>query len=161
MEALGIDYKLLLAQVINFILFLFIFKKFIAKPFFKFIDSEKGKQQEKDKILVDLEKKEKELIERQKKIMLEAKDEVAKIVAEAKKQGVAIREDIVKKATVEVEEIREKSKKQLESEREKMYQEVKTHILKTSAEIARETLKGFINEKRQQEIVKTILQSKR
>lgn len=159
MEALGIDYKLLIAQTINFVLFLFIFKKFISKPFFKFLDREKEKQNEKDRILIDLEKKEKALVEREKKVMQDAKEEVLKIITDAKKQGLAVREEIIKKAGIEGEEIREKNKKMLEAEREKMYAEIKSHIIKTSAQIARETLKGFINEKRQGEIIKTLLQS--
>ena len=46
MENLGIDVKLLIAQVVNFALFLFIFHRFISKPFLRFLDSEKKKDEE-------------------------------------------------------------------------------------------------------------------
>jgi F0F1-type ATP synthase membrane subunit b/b' len=42
MENLGIDGKLLSAQLINFILFFIIYKKYIAKPFMAFLKKEKS-----------------------------------------------------------------------------------------------------------------------
>ena len=47
MENLGIDLKLMIAQSINFLLFFFIVKKFIAKPFTNFLEEEKNKEKEK------------------------------------------------------------------------------------------------------------------
>ena len=42
MENLGIDIKLLIAQMINFGLFFFIIKKFVTKPFLNFVEDEKS-----------------------------------------------------------------------------------------------------------------------
>ena len=46
MENLGINVKLIIAQIINFALFFLIYKKFIAKPFVNFINGEKKKEEE-------------------------------------------------------------------------------------------------------------------
>ena len=55
-SGLGIDLKLMLAQTINFLLFLFLFGKFIVPNFFKFIQKEKKEEEERIKILEDLER---------------------------------------------------------------------------------------------------------
>jgi len=49
MEGLGVDVKLLIAQVINFLLFFYIFKKYLAKPFQKYLDEETKKTARKRK----------------------------------------------------------------------------------------------------------------
>jgi len=58
MESLGVDVKLLIAQIVNFLLFFLIFKKFIAKPFSQFLVTEKQKEQERERILLELKQKE-------------------------------------------------------------------------------------------------------
>ena len=161
MENLGIDGKLLLAQLINFGVVFFIFKKFIAAPFSKFLNEEKNKEKEKEKILKELEERSSETERKEKELLAKAKEQTQGILNDAKRRAEAVGEDIIKKASAEVDQLREENKKQLEAEREKMYGEVKTHIIKTSAKIARETMKGFIDEKRQEEIVKTLLQSEK
>ena len=45
MENLGIDIKLLIAQLINFGIFFFIIAKFVAKPFTKFLNEERNKDE--------------------------------------------------------------------------------------------------------------------
>jgi F0F1-type ATP synthase membrane subunit b/b' len=37
MDKFGLDIKLLIAQVTNFAIFFFVFKKFMAKPFAQFV----------------------------------------------------------------------------------------------------------------------------
>src|SRR3989344_4575625 len=57
MEGLGIDLKLLIAQIINFGLFFYVFKRFLAKPFVSFIDEEKQKEAERETSLQKAKKK--------------------------------------------------------------------------------------------------------
>ncbi len=61
MEKLGVDLKLLIAQAINFILFFFIVKKYIAKPFSQFLKSEKENEKEKELSLQKAKKLEEDL----------------------------------------------------------------------------------------------------
>ena len=54
MDKLGIDVKLLIAQLVNFGLFFFIFQKFIAKPFLGLIKSEEKKEKAKHAFEVEM-----------------------------------------------------------------------------------------------------------
>jgi len=58
MEALGIDIKLIIAQVVNFFLFLILFKKFMAKPFYNYLDKLQRNNEDKEKILIEVQKME-------------------------------------------------------------------------------------------------------
>jgi len=50
MEKLGVDIKLLIAQITNFILFFIVFKKLVSKPFKNFLDDERKKEELKEKL---------------------------------------------------------------------------------------------------------------
>lgn len=157
MEALGIDSKLLLAQIINFALFFLIFKKFIAKPFFSFLESAEKKEKEKERIMAELKKQEEKALSHQKEIMTEAKDQAAKILSEAKKAALSEKEEMVKKAHDEAADIRKKAERMIEDERAAITQKAKDQVLAASALLAKSALKDYIDEPRQQELVKKIM----
>lgn len=108
MEALGIDLKLLIAQIVNFGIIFFLLKKFLYKPILKAISDREEKikkgledlertKQEKDnlsKILVEERKKaETEVREIIRGAEQKAEEERKRILAEAKKEGAAIVEE--------------------------------------------------------------------
>ncbi len=159
MEALGIDAKQLVAQIVNFVLFLFIFKRFIAKPFFNYLHEAEKKEKDKEKILNDLKKQEEKVKEREKDILNTARDQATALINDAKKTALSQREEMIKKATGEAAEIKEKAKKQLDEERKNLYIEVKEKISETSAAIAKAALKDYLNEERQRELVKKIFEN--
>ena len=67
MENLGIDGKLLLAQMINFALFFILVKQFMVKPFTSFLNQERKNEEEKNRMLEKLKKSEEAGIEAEKK----------------------------------------------------------------------------------------------
>ena len=66
MENLGIDGKLLLAQIINFVLFFILVKQFVVKPFTNFLNQERKNEEDKDKLLEKLKKSEEAGLENEK-----------------------------------------------------------------------------------------------
>jgi len=107
---LGIDWKLLIAQIVNFGLLLFLLYRFVYGPMIKFLDArsrkiaegilnaeemekikqeikERGKEieQKAQEKANELLKKSKELAEKEhNQVILEAQDKVKKVIAEAK-----------------------------------------------------------------------------
>ena len=88
MENLGIDGKLLLAQVINFVLFFILVKQFMVKPFTSFMNQERINEEEKNRMLEKLKKSEEAGIEAEKKMKEKMKKEFDILFVEAKKEGV-------------------------------------------------------------------------
>src|SRR3990167_1299416 len=116
MESLGIDPKLLIAQIVNFALFFILFKKFLAKPFAKFLTDEKNKELEGEKSIQKVKKMETEAVQKEQVAHAKIKKEEAVVLAEAKKQGEKLKEDILVQAREEAEDIKKKAKKQTEIE---------------------------------------------
>ena len=97
MENLGIDSKLLIAQLINFALFFFIFKKYLARPFLKFINDEKQNTEDKEKLLVKAKAMEEKLKENEKTMKAALKKESDAQIQEAKESAQKIRSNCLKR----------------------------------------------------------------
>ena len=159
MEALGIDIKLLIAQIVNFTLFFFLFKRFMAKPFFSYLDKLQKNNQEKEKILGDVKKIEEQAKKNKSDSLKLAREEANKIVSEAKKNAIYQHEEIIKKAHQEAEDIRLKASKQLNDEKNILYSEVKEKLIDTSTLIVKQALRGYLDESQQKELMAKILES--
>ena len=159
MENLGIDLKLLIAQLINFGLFFFIYKKFIAVPFMKLIKDEKKKDEEKKKMLADIEKQKEAipLAEKAAREVIQKKtEESLKAVRQAAEAEKAV---LIKKAQEESAEIVKRAGKQIEEERHQMEKEYKEALAKVSVMTVENTLKDFLTEDMQKQINEKVLSS--
>lgn len=159
MENLGIDTKLLVAQLINFGLFFFVFKKFIAEPFLKFVNLEKTKDQERQNNLEEIKKKEEELSLQLKKVKDQARAELTKALEEAKVQAQKVKKDLIAQAEKEAGEVMEKTKKQIAEERQEMHNEAKEQVADLSMFIVQKSLKEFFTEDMQKSITQHILKN--
>jgi len=159
MENLGIDIKLLIAQLINFGIFFLIIKKFVAKPFTTFLSDERSKDEEKNKLLDKLKNSEEVAVVSEKKMREKVKKELDVLFAQSKKDAQKIRVDLVKQAEIDAQEIRDKSKKLLEEERNILYREVKDKIVKTSLIIVEKALKESLDETSRKQVTKFIIKN--
>lgn len=157
MEKLGIDPKLLIAQIINFVLFFIIIKKFITKPFIRFVDKQKHEEAEKERIINDLKKSEEE---REKK-EIQAKDIIKKreseVIQEAKKQGEIIKNQIIQDAKDDAQDIRKKAKEQIDHERKILETSIKKKTVDLSILLLEKVLKNSLDINQKREITKVIL----
>lgn len=157
MENLGIDPKLLMAQLINFLLFFVIIKKFIVKPFTLFLDQEKKQEKEKEDTLAKIKKTEELLLKDQANAKAKARLELDSMLEQAKKDGLQIKQEMLVAAQKEVDEIKERMKKQLEEEKEGMYKEMKEQIAAVSINLVNEGIKDALDESDKSKITKRIL----
>lgn len=159
MENLGIDTKLLIAQLVNFALFFFIFKRFIAKPFTQYIDQEKNKELEKEKALNEIVQEKERLQQKTTKLQQEMKQEASKVIAEAKESAALIKERATEETNQEAETVRTKTKKQLEEERENMYKEFQDKVLEMSLVLINKTFGDVLTDESKKKITEKILKN--
>lgn len=159
MENLGIDIKLLIAQLINFGIFFFLIKKFVAKPFTKFLKEERSKDEEKTELLDKLKKSEEAEVINEKKMREKVKKELDLLFAQSKKEAQEIREELIKQAEADAKEIREKNKKLLDEEKNILYREVKDKIVKTSLLIVEKALKESLDEASRKQVTNFIIKN--
>lgn len=157
MEALGIDYRLLIAQLVNFGLFYFIFKKFLAKPLGHFIDKQKKNEQENERISHELKKKEEDAKAAEQKIIAQAREQSSSIINDAKQEADRLKKDILQKAQMESAHIKAQAKQYLAEEKSALYRDLKSDVIKTSVLMLKSALKEVIDEKMQRDITDQLL----
>jgi len=110
---LGIDLKLLIAQMINFGLLLWLLAKFLYKPIIKRIENDERQLGQAEKQKERLAKQQEELEKQKKQQMAETRKKAREIVKEA--------EDIAK-------ELEERAKKEAEKEKQAVIAQIKTRL---------------------------------
>lgn len=124
----GVNPVLLLAQIVNFLVLLFILQKLLYKPILKVLDERKRRIEES---LSNAEKIQKELEETEAnraKIMDEAIEESKRIIAEATAQGNVLMQESQAKAKEEMEVMMTQGMQMIAGEKEKMKTEVKSEV---------------------------------
>lgn len=158
MEALGIDLKLLIAQLINFVLFTFIFARFMYKPFMAYVRQQHHEEAERERLLKELEEKELKAGEDHKKILAEAHAQATHITKEAESLAQSKRHEIIEAAEAEAKIIKEKAQQDIEAERKSLYDDVRSKVIKTSETMTQVVLKDFFSEKRQKDVMDEVLE---
>ena len=126
--AFHIDYKILIAQLINFTIVLFVLYKFAYNPILKIINARTEKIEKGLKDAEEARKKLEETEIKEKEILNRARKEAQIILESAEKMAVKNKEEVMENAKKKSEEIMTVAKKQLEEERKKMIGEVKAEI---------------------------------
>ena len=153
-----LDWKLLIAQLVNFGIVVFVLWKFALKPLMKVMDQRK---KEIEKSLDDAKKIEANLImsgeEREKRI-LEAKKEAQRIVEEARAQGGEQGQKMIDEAKAEVQTVIAAAKEQIASEKDRMLKEVKGEVSDLVIQTTKKVLSEVVDKKMDSAIIEQSLE---
>jgi len=145
MEALGINWPLLLAQVINFGAMIIILHVLLYKPVLKLL-GERTKRIEES--LSQSDEVERQLAEARKSYEEEikrARQEGAELLAQAQERAKAQEGEIIAQARQESERIREDAREQAQRERDQMVSELKGQLAELVALTASRVLKAEVS----------------
>ena len=159
MENLGIDLKLMIAQLINFLILFVVFKKFMAKPFLNFIRDERKKEEDKNKLLAELEERMQGLEKQKTLFKQEQKKEMEKTMQEVAHHAETMRQELVKKAEKEAEDILSKAKIQIVEEKLKLDRDMKSHLVTVSTMLIEKGLQSFLTEDQKRQVTQNILKN--
>ncbi len=159
MENLGIDTKLIVAQLINFALFAFVFKKYLAKPFQSFVAKEKLQDEQRERVFAEANKMEEKLQKREADMSEKAKKEYAKLMTDAKAEVAAMRAQMVGEAQAEAVQIREKAKAQIEAERAELQQSARDQIRELSFYLVNTSLKDVLSDDMKKKVTESIVKN--
>ena len=151
LEKLGIELHILIAQIINFLVLLFILHRFLYKPLIKFLDKRKGII---EKGLNDAEKAREELSKIQtvkEEKIIEGEREADKIIEKSKKTAEQKSGLILKEAQEKSEGIIKEAKQMAEEEKneakQKLKEEIRDLVFLTSSKILEKNIDAKENEK--------------
>ena len=120
----GIDWKLFLAQIVNFSVILFVLRKFAYQPILKMLTQRRETIEGGLEMRAQAEKNLKESDEMRNRTLQQAHTEAVAIVNRAELIGKEKQEDILKQTDVKVESIIGDARRVIEQEKEKMSDEV-------------------------------------
>ncbi len=150
----GFDLKLFVAQIVNFLVIAFVFKKFLYKPILSILDQRKLTIK---KGLLDAERAQKELEKaeiKSEELLNKASKEAEKLIDEAKTQAQEAREEMVAKTKSDIEKMMAETKLQIDLERENFKKEAEDLSLELSRQILNRTLGSLFDPKQKDILVK-------
>lgn len=150
----GFDLKLFFAQIINFLILAYIFKRFLYKPIFNTL---KKRREAIKKGLDDAEAAKLALGKAESErdaIIKEANSDTRQLFEDAKKAGEDARQSMLKEAGKETRKLVEDAKNQIIEERKVFEKEATGLVLGLSKSIIEKTLRDLFSKKDQEELVK-------
>jgi F-type H+-transporting ATPase subunit b len=154
---LGIDWKLLVAQIINFLVLLFVLWKFAYGPIVAMLEK---RQKKIEQGLKDAEKSHKKLLEsaeKEKEVLRQARTEAKEIVEKAKEQAERSRSEMAVEAKTQAEKIISNAKLEIEREKEKTISEIKAEIGGLVVAATEKVIGEKIDEKKDKKLIEESL----
>ncbi len=153
LKTFGLDWQLLAAQIVNFLIILYVLKRFLYPPLFKVFKKREElvkesieKAQENEKILEKSKEQEKEILKK-------ARVSANEIIKDANERS----DEVVKKAEVEAKNKSDKmlidAKEQIELEKMEAQKQLNKYVLQLSLDLLQKTLSNVFTEKEQSELV--------
>ena len=158
MENLGIDLKLITAQIASFVIFYLVFRKFVSHPLIKFLKKQKEQDELRDELATELEKRKETLDKKDRDMDQKRKKEFERALTLGKEEAKEHKMKLIAEAKKESEGIIIDAREQMEEEKSKMYKQIREKIADVSTLIVKAGLKDYLKPEMQKEATKHILE---
>lgn len=153
----GVNPALLVAQILNFLVILFILKRFLYKPLIEMLEKRKSMVAEG----VENARKAQELLEetteKEKIILRKAQDQAKIMLAGAKKQQIQLLHETEEKTKKQAEIILSEARTQIAFEAKETEKKLASKVSELAVFFLQKSLAGIFSEKEQETIVKNAL----
>lgn len=152
-KTFGLNLPLVVAQVVNFLIILYILKRFLYKPLFnmlqkreKMIKESLAKADESKKVLQKAEIQEKEIIKK-------ARENANQILKDAREQSIAIIKQAEEETKKQTDRMVHEAKLQIEQDMTHAQAQLNKYVSKLSVELLKKSLNNVFTDEEQSEIV--------
>jgi len=153
----GIDPLLLGAQIINFLVVLFLLKKFLYKPVFRLLQKRQEEIKEGIRKSEEAEKRLERVIAQEKNILKNANTSAKEIIDEATSESIEISKQIQDSAKKQADRIIEQAKFQIEREAKETEKRLVENVSSLSVKFLEKALEKMFTKQQQEEVIKTAL----
>jgi len=157
LEDFGVEPILLLAQVVNFVILLYILKRFLYKPILKVLEERKKKIETSVKQSEEMQKRFDEITKKQTEILDKAKAESEQIIEGAKNEAKILADQIQLNATNAGNERIKRTQQTLEIEKQKMINEAKREIVDVVTSITEKVVQKNLTKGDKERLVRQVL----
>lgn len=152
-KTFGLDPIIIVAQIVNFLVILYILKRFLYKPLFKMFKTREALIKESIE-KADLAKKELEKAQKEEKeVIKKAQATAQQIIKDAKEQSTQMLKDAQDSAKKQTQQTIAEAKEQIERETKLAEKQLDQHVSKLAVELLEKSLSNVFTEKEQSEIV--------
>jgi F-type H+-transporting ATPase subunit b len=156
---LGLDWKLFIAQLINFAVVLFVLWKWVFKPLGKKLEERSAKIEQSINQSAEVEKKLVEAESFRQAEMEKVRAEANAAIAQAQKNAEKAKEQIMAEAKANSDKMLEQTKKEIESERIKLMAEVREEAATLVVAATEKILREKIDVKKDEQLIKESLKN--
>jgi F-type H+-transporting ATPase subunit b len=156
---LGINGKLLLDQIVNFFILLYILKRFAYKPILKVLEERKDKIEKGLRDAENAKSKLEEIERKEEKVLIAARKEAQKIVNSAEDIAKKNKEEIITESRSQADKILEDAEKKIKEEKNKMLEEVKSEMAELVSLAAEKVVGEKINKEKDREIIEEVIRN--
>lgn len=149
----GVDWYLLGAQIINFLILFFLLKKFAYKPIFEMLQKRKETIQESIKNAEDAKLALEKATEQEKKILKKAQESAQQILTDAKAQADQLLEETKERTHTEVEKMISEAKEKMAQDTKEMQKQLAVSTAALAVDMVKDVVSGVFTEKEQKEMV--------
>lgn len=158
MDQLGINGPFLLAQIINFLVIMWLLRRFLYKPVLNMLDERREKIRESLSAAETARADAAQRTQENEEILAQARREAQEIIRRAE-EGARRREaDIMARAKEEADSVKQRAQEEIAYERQQTMAELRGEVAQLSLSIARKTIgASLVDEKAHGQIVDQVL----
>lgn len=149
--ALGLDWKLFISQLVNFIILLVLLRLFAYQPILRVLHDRRKRIEQSLATAKLIEKQERELAEKERERLKRAKEESDEIIAEAKQMAEHVKQQVLEEMKLEREQDRQKWAKAMVELKHQTLEEAKKELAQlvavTSTRVLQKIMTRDLNEK--------------
>lgn len=153
LSKLGINPLLLIAQIVNFLILLWLLNRFLYKPILKLFKDRSSKIEDGIKTAENLKKQAAEAEERHKQYLDEARKEAHRIIEQATKLGDEEKKKIIEMANEEARKIVDKTMQEINAEKQNIMSEIKKEVGEMVVTLSSSMIKKKLDETSQRALI--------
>ncbi|MCR4284117.1 MAG: F0F1 ATP synthase subunit B [Parcubacteria group bacterium] len=160
LKAFGVNYKILIAQLLNFAVLFFVLYKLGYKPIFKFLEDRKDRIKNGLEMADKAETRLNEAEEEKKAIIINSKKEASDIISKADKLAREKKDEMISKAKEEIRLAVDQEKERMKGERNQIVREIKNEITDLIAIAVEKIMEEKVDIRQDKAIIDKVINSK-
>lgn len=153
MDKLGIEPTLLGAQVVNFLVIIFVLQKLLYKPILTMLEKRKKEIAEGVELTARMKDEEVKLKEKQEKALHQAREDAMEIIEDAKKQAKEVEKELVLEAHTQAETIISRAKTEAAEIKTASITATRTEAIDLAVVMAKRLLLSSLGAKEQHNLI--------
>lgn len=156
-DTLGLNWKLFIAQLVNFSVIVFVLWRWMYRPLVQLMDKRTKKIEQSLEDAKRIERDLQQLDATKNATLREARQESQRVIDEATKKGEAFRQELLAHARADADKVLSETKITLAHEKEKTLTEIKAHVADLVVAATEKILGEKLDGKKDKELVEAVV----